>query len=136
MLLGAAILSGCARQPVPTFTRDVAPILYASCVSCHRPGEVAPFSLLEYADAAKHATKIAEETQERHMPPWLPAAGEFPIAGERRLRDDQIDVIQRWVKAGMPEGDRNSLPAPPAFPDGWQLGTPDAVLVPERPYTL
>ena len=136
VLLAAAALSGCAREPAPTFTKDVAPILYANCVSCHRPGEVAPFPLLEYADAAKHATKIAEETRERHMPPWLPAPGDFPIAGERRLRDGQIDVLQRWVKAGMPEGDRTNLPQAPAFPDGWQLGKPDAVVSPDRAYTL
>ena len=136
MLLALTAIAGCAREQAPTFTKNVAPILYANCVSCHRPGEVAPFSLLEYADAAKRATKIAEETRERHMPPWLPAPGEFPLAGERRLRDDQIDLIQRWVAAGMPEGNRTELPPAPTFPDGWQLGKPGAVLSPERPYTL
>ena len=70
------------------------------------------------------------------MPPWLPAPGDFPIAGERRLRDDQIDLIQRWVKAGAPEGNQADRPPAPVFPDGWQLGKPGAVLSPERPYTL
>ena len=62
------------------------------------------FSLLTYADAVKHAGAIADETRERHMPPWLPEPGEFPILGERRLRDDQIDAIQRWVNGGKIEG--------------------------------
>ena len=119
-----------------TFNRDVAPILFANCASCHRPGEVAPFSLLTYADAVKRANRIATMTRERHMPPWLPDRGDFPIAGERRLSDDQIDVIARWVKAGTPEGEAADLPKPPSWPDGWQLGRPEVVLSPDRPYEL
>jgi tetratricopeptide (TPR) repeat protein len=134
------IFSGCnksAQTPAPvTFTRDVAPIVFANCAPCHRPGEVAPFPLLSYADAAKHADGMAAETRKRHMPPWLPARGEFPILGERRLTDDQIAVIQRWVDGGALEGNAGDLPTPPSFPDGWQLGKPDLVVTPSKPYTL
>lgn len=118
-----------------TFNKDIAPILFANCAPCHRPGEVAPFSLLTFADAVKHADTVAKETRARHMPPWLPEPGEFPIVGERRLRDDQIDAIQRWVKGGQAEGSPADLLAAPTWIEGWQLGRPDAVLAPERPFT-
>ena len=123
-----------ARPPV-TFNRDIAPIVYANCAPCHRPGEAGPFPLLTYADAAKRAAKIAEVTRERHMPPWLPEPGDFPIVGARRLNDRQIDLIAQWVKAGAPEGDAADRPAAPNWPDGWQLGRPDVVVTAERPYT-
>jgi tetratricopeptide (TPR) repeat protein len=131
----SAACGGMSYAPV-TFNKDVAPILYANCASCHRPGEVAPFPLLTYADAVKHAGKIADETRERHMPPWLPERGEFPILGERRLTDAQIDTIQRWVKAGSVEGDAADLPKPPVWPQGWQTGTPDRVVTTARPFNL
>jgi len=135
LILPAACHRAAAPAPV-TFTKDVAPIVFTNCVTCHRPGEVAPFSLLTYADAAKHADVMAAETRKRHMPPWLPDRGEFPILGERRLSDAEIDVIQRWAKGGAPEGTLADLPKPPVFPDGWQLGRPDAVISPDRAYTL
>jgi tetratricopeptide (TPR) repeat protein/mono/diheme cytochrome c family protein len=128
--------SACARTASPTFTRDVAPILFANCVTCHRPGEVAPFPLLTYADAQKRGNKIAEQTQARHMPPWLPEGGDFPLLGERRLTDAQIATIQQWVKGGMPEGAAADLPKTPSFPDGWQLGKPGLVVSADKPYIL
>ena len=98
--LGAAACG--SRTPAPatpavTFNKNIAPIVFANCAPCHRPGEVAPFPLLSYADAAKHADGMVEETRGRHMPPWLPEHGEFPILGERRLRDDQIAMIDSAV---------------------------------------
>ena len=134
--LMAVSCSRASREREITFNREIAPILFANCATCHRPGEVAPFSLLTYADAVKRAKRITEVTRERHMPPWLPERGEVPIAGERRLSDDQIDLIARWVKAGTPEGNMADLPKPPSWPDGWQLGRPDVVLTPDRAYEL
>ena len=125
-----------ATTPPVTFNKDVAPIVFANCAPCHRPGEVAPFSLLTYADAAKHADGMVEETRGRHMPPWLPERGEFPIVGDRRLRDDQITLIEQWAKGGKLEGNPADLPKAPVFNDGWQLGRPDVVLTPEQAYTL
>ena len=136
LLAGLVAVSACTGTPAPTYTKDVAPILYANCVTCHRHGEVAPCSLLTYADAQKRAIKIAEQTQARHMPPWLPEGGDFPILGERRLSDAQIATIQQWVKAGTPEGNASDLPKPPSFPDGWQLGKPGLVVSADKPYTL
>jgi tetratricopeptide (TPR) repeat protein len=140
--LGAA--AGCGSRPpapppapaVVTFTKDIAPIFYANCVTCHREGEVAPFPLFAYADAQKHAKEIGEETLARHMPPWLPETGEFPIEGDRRLRQEQIDLIQRWVKNGAPEGNAADLPKAPVFPGGWQTGTPDLIVTTAKPFML
>ena len=117
-LAWAVAIAACSRRQAPapatvTFNKDVAPIVFANCAPCHRPGEVAPFTLLGYADLVKHADGVAQATRKREMPPWLPERGDFPIVGERRLRDDQIDTIQRWVKGGMVEGNAADLPKPP-----------------------
>jgi tetratricopeptide (TPR) repeat protein len=137
----AAAVGGaaCGRSSAPrtvTFNKDIAPMLFTNCATCHRPGGAAPFSLLSYADAAARADEIAHQTLERHMPPWLPERGEFPILGERRLSVGQIDAIQRWAKDGKPEGNAGDLPKPPAWVDGWELGRPDAVLSPATAYTI
>ena len=117
-----------APHEVPTFTHDVAPILFQQCAACHRPGGSAPFSLLTYADAHDRAALIAAATAARRMPPWLPDPAYVRLAGERRLTAEQLGVIQRWAAAGAPEGNQVDLPAAPAFPDGWQLGEPDLVV--------
>ena len=138
-LVAAAMLSSSCREPASTpvtFNKDVAPIVFANCVTCHRPGGDGPFSLLTYADAAGHAEDIAQQTLARHMPPWLPEPGDVPIAGARRLSQIQIDTIQRWLRDGAPEGAAADLPAAPSFPADWQLGTPDVVLTMPRPYVL
>ena len=135
ILIGCAMAGACGRSSV-TFTKDVAPIVFANCASCHRPGGDAPFSLLTYADAARHATAIDEQTRTRHMPPWLPEPGDVPIAGVRSLSTAQIETIQQWVRDGAVEGSAGDLPVPPAFSSDWQLGTPDVVLEMSRPYVL
>lgn len=119
-----------------TFTKDVAPILHANCVTCHRPGQIAPFPLISYEDATKHAGEIADATGAHEMPPWLAAPGEFAFVGERRLRDEQIAVLRQWVTTGAPMGDPKDLPAVPVFPDGWQLGQPDLVVTMPQPFML
>ncbi len=123
-------------QPAPlTFSRDVAPILFARCVRCHHPGGPAPFSLLDYSAARPHATQIARATLARYMPPWKAEAGHVALVGETRLTDRDIDIIQRWVEAGAPEGARADLPRAPAIAAGWQMGAPD-LEVRLTPYTL
>jgi Flp pilus assembly protein TadD/mono/diheme cytochrome c family protein len=132
----AATAPGTSTGHTPTFTRDIAPILYANCVTCHRPGQVAPFPLIAYGDVKEHADDIAGATGARKMPPWMPGPGDYEFAGARRLRDDQIALIRRWTESGAPEGDPAALPKLPAFPDGWQLGTPDLVVTLARALTL
>jgi mono/diheme cytochrome c family protein len=111
-----------------TFTEHVAPIVFAHCAQCHRPGEVAPFPLLSYEDVRKRGKTIARVTQKRYMPPWHPVEGHGEFAGSLRLGDEQIETLRRWVEGGMPEGDPAKLPALPKFTDGWQLGEPDLVV--------
>lgn len=112
----------------PTFSATIAPVLYANCVTCHRPGEVAPFPLISYEDVAKRGKLIAKVTGSRYMPPWHAAHGYGEFADERRLTDEQIAVIGEWVKRGMPRGDATQMPKVPEFTDGWQLGKPDLIL--------
>jgi mono/diheme cytochrome c family protein len=119
-----------------TFTRDIAPILFQRCASCHRPGEVAPFPLLSYRDAGKRARLIKTVTTERSMPPWK-AEGELGhFSNDRRLTDEEIALLARWVDEGAPEGDPADLPAPPRFTPGWQLGEPDMIVKMGEPYEL
>jgi hypothetical protein len=129
LLLAAA---SAAPAPPPVFTRDIAPILYRHCVSCHRTGEVAPFPLITYEDAKKRARLIADVTRTRAMPPWQPVAGYNHFAGERTLSAPEIQTIRRWAAAGAPEGNPRYLPPLPAFAKepgaDWQLGKPDLVV--------
>jgi tetratricopeptide (TPR) repeat protein/mono/diheme cytochrome c family protein len=119
-----------------TFYRNIAPIVYKECSTCHRPGESAPFSLLTYDDVKKHASQIASATKRRYMPPWLPQAGYGDFAEVRRLTDAQIQLIQDWVKQGSPAGPATAAAAPPKFTSDWQMGPPDLILRPGRPYQL
>src|SRR5256714_9438730 len=98
---------GASAADVPTFNKHIAPILYQHCAGCHRPGEVAPFSLLTYEDAAQRAKLIASATERRFMPPWKPEPGYGKLANERRLTADQIALIRAWAENAAPEGDRN-----------------------------
>jgi Copper type II ascorbate-dependent monooxygenase, C-terminal domain len=140
VLLGAGVAPAWAQPatgaPVPTFTKDVAPILYANCTSCHRPGEIAPMSLITFKDARPWARAIAARTADGTMPPWHadPAFGSF--ANERRLTDAQKSVIDRWAKGGAPEGNAADLPAAPVYPDGWNIGKPDVVLSMQEDYPI
>ena len=102
--------AGVARAEAPTFNKDVAPILWKNCAGCHRPGEVGPFSLLSYKDAAKRADFLEEITESRRMPPWKPEPGFGEFHDERRLTDDEIKTIADWAEAGAPEGDPKDLP--------------------------
>lgn len=120
----------------PTWAEAVGPLVHRECVTCHRPQGPAPFSLVEYDDARKRARQIARVTASRYMPPWLPAAGDFPLAGRRRLDDEEIATLARWADGGAPAGDLAAF-APPRLPTGgWQLGDPDLVARMDEPYRL
>ena len=131
-------LSGVARAadaPV-TFTKDVAPILYKSCVECHRPTMFAPMSLLTYDDARPYARSIKQRVVSRIMPPWGadPAHGEFK--NDPRLSQAEIDTIAAWVDGGAVKGNDADLPKAPQFADGWTIGKPDAVFTMEEEYDI
>jgi hypothetical protein len=114
-------------QNAPTFSKDVAPILYNKCVSCHRPGEVAPMSLITYTDVRPWARAIRDKVIARAMPPWFadPAHGAF--RNDRSLTQAQIDTIVKWVDGGARQGDEKLMPALPVLAAGWQIGKPDVV---------
>jgi len=116
-----------AATPI-TFSRQIAPILYKQCSSCHHPGGSGPFSLLSYADAKRWGTQIESVTRSRYMPPWLPEPGFGNFADNRRLSAEDLALIKTWVESGMAEGDSREAPKPPAFSEEWQFGPPDLVL--------
>jgi mono/diheme cytochrome c family protein len=119
---------GPATAGSPTFTKDVAPILYSNCVSCHRTGDIAPMPLMTYEDVRPWAKAIRTQVAARTMPPWGadPAYGKF--RNDRSLSQAQIDTIAAWVESGMAKGDPSDLPPVPAFVAGWSHGEPDAVV--------
>ena len=125
--LPLAALGAAVGAPV-TFNRQIAPIIYQNCSPCHRPGEAAPFALLSYQDAAKKGKTIGKVTASHLMPPWKAEPASYAYRDERRLSEDQIALIQDWVKQGMPEGSEADKPQPPKFASGWRLGEPDLVV--------
>jgi hypothetical protein len=134
--IGAAAFTGCGRHAAPTFSRDIAPLVYRKCAPCHRPGESGPFSLLSYADVSGRAAQIGRVTASHYMPPWKPVPGHAEYANDRSLASQEIDLIRRWVAASAPPGDLASVPQPPSWPRGWQLGEPDLVVRMPEAYTL
>jgi mono/diheme cytochrome c family protein len=124
---GQAAVSQPAAADAPTYSKDVAPILYKHCTACHRPGEIAPMSLLTYEEARPWARAIRENVASGTMPPWHadPAYGKW--SNDRRLSDAEKDVISRWVAAGAPQGNPKDLPAKPIYADGWGIGQPDLI---------
>ena len=142
-LAGALVWSGSAvtaeqaapAAAAPTFNKDIAPIFYANCTSCHRPGEIAPMSLLTYKDARPWAKAIATKVTDGTMPPWHadPRYGQFVDA--RQLTDAQKSTITKWVAAGAPDGNAADLPAAPSYNDGWNI-TPDVVLSMTEDYPI
>ena len=130
-----------AQQPAaaaasPTFDKDVAPIFYKNCTNCHRPGEIAPMSLLTYKDARPWAKSIATNVSKGAMPPWHadPSHGEF--LNDRRLSPAERDTIVKWVNAGAPEGTATDLPAAPSYASEWLIGQPDAIFSMQEDYPV
>lgn len=124
----AALIPGQQDAKVPTFNEDIAPLVFASCTKCHRPGEAGPFSLRTYRDVSKRARNLLSVMADRIMPPWHPAPDYGQFRNDQRLSDTQIAMFRSWVEAGTPEGPAESLPELPKFPEGWQLGPPDLII--------
>ncbi len=122
---------------VITYNKHVAPILNQHCVSCHRPGEVGPFSLLTYPNAAKRAASLRDVTASRRMPPWRTVHGYGDYYEDDRMSPRELATLARWAETGAPEGDPADRPEPPRFPpEGWRLGTPDVVVSMKETYTV
>ena len=117
-----------AEPVAPTFTKDIAPILYKNCAGCHRPGEIAPMSLLDYESARPWAKAIRKAVVSRKMPPWFADPTHGAFANDPRLSEQEISRIKAWVDGGSPQGDARDLPPKPTFVEGWKLGKPDIVI--------
>jgi hypothetical protein len=133
-LLGASVASA---GEAPTFYKDVLPILQTSCQNCHRPGEVAPMSLLTYEQARPWAAAIKKATQSKAMPPWFaePGHAEYANAKEKVLSPEALDTLARWADGGAPAGDPATAPAPRVFPTGWNIN-PDVVVEMPKAFEL
>jgi hypothetical protein len=130
LLAALAIAASPAAPSVPTFTKDVARIVFDKCASCHRPGEVAPMTLLSYDDVRPWAKAIRNKVVAREMPPWFADPDHsLKMRNDRSLSKEQIDTIVRWVDGGAPKGNDADLPPAPKFAEGWTAGRePDYVL--------
>jgi hypothetical protein len=120
VFLTAASAGAAEPKAIPTFNKDVAPILFRNCATCHRPNQIAPMSLLSYQDARPWAKAIKVKVQAREMPPWFsdPRFGEF--SNDTSLTQAEIDTIAAWADAGAPAG-VGSAPALPTFAEaGWR----------------
>jgi hypothetical protein len=130
--LPAAFMATAASAGVPsrpTYTKDVAPIMNARCVSCHRPGEAAPMSLTTYEEVRPWAKSIHENVSARVMPPWHADKGIREFTNDRSLTEDEVATIVKWCEQGAKQGDPKDMPPAPGFPQGeWRLGEPDMVV--------
>jgi peroxiredoxin len=111
-----------------TYANQISRLLQNRCVECHRPGEVAPFALLDYDEVKGWADTMLEVIDEGRMPPWFanPEHGHF--VNDARLSDDEKKLFHDWVKNGCPQGDDKDLPPPREFATGWQMGEPDQIV--------
>jgi hypothetical protein len=135
--LACLLLSAPALAQNYTFN-DVAPIIYQHCMTCHRPGEVGPFSLITYADVSSQANAIKIAVNNRVMPPWSakPNPAATALRGERILNAQELAILNSWVDNGAPEGDPNLAPTPPVFPTGSAVGIPDLVVKMNQNYVV
>jgi mono/diheme cytochrome c family protein len=123
-----ALLTLPLAAETPTFSRDVAPILYQHCATCHHAGDIAPMPLVTYKDARPWAVSIKDAVLSRKMPPWKadPHTGKW--SNDPSLSAAEIATIKAWVEGSKPEGDPKDLPPAPVFEEGWRIGKPDAVI--------
>lgn len=135
LCVGSAAMAMAGAVPSDiTFHKDVEPILQKHCQECHRPGEIAPFSLLSYKDARPWAKSIRENVLSRKMPPWFsdPQYGHF--ANDRSLSRQEIETLVAWVDGGAKEGDLKDAPPPRQFTEGWNIPKPDLVISMSQPF--
>ncbi len=127
LILGATVLTAAPIPSTPTFTKDVLPILQKNCQGCHRPGESAPMSFLDYKDVRPWAKAIKGAVLTKKMPPWLadPHYGQF--LNERKLSEAEVQTIVSWADGGAPEGSQKAAPKPVSWVDGWNISKPDKV---------
>ena len=141
-ILAAALIatSSVAANAEPvTWSKDIMPIVQERCLNCHRPGQVAPFSLQSYDQARPWAKSIKEQVLNRTMPPYPANPGAMPFHGDMNLTQEEIDTFAKWVDQGAKRGNKSDLPPKKefkTFDGGWVLREPDIVLQPSEPFTV
>jgi len=136
LLFAACGLRVIAADAIPTYSADVAPILYKNCASCHRPNDIAPMPLLTYEQTRPWAKSIREKVSLGQMPPWHSTEPRGTFSNDRRLTDSDKDTLVRWASNGAPQGDPKDLPPQPKFTDGWEIGSPDTVFTMQKAYDV
>ncbi len=123
----AAAFAASTGGDVPTFSKNIAPILNKRCVECHRAGEAGPMPLTSYKEARPWAKAIKQAVATRNMPPWSADPAYDHFSNSRRLSDAEVAAIVKWADNGAPEGNAAELPKAPEFVKGWNIGQPDLV---------
>lgn len=119
-----------------TYTKDVAPIFYEKCLSCHREGEIAPFSMMEYKTIRPWAKSIRKVVLDKTMPPWHADSSKTEFLNDRSLSEEQIETISTWVTQGAKEGSPKDLPTTPVFHDTWAMGEPDFIFHSDKDFDV
>ena len=132
----AAAVPAAAADGTPTFTRDVAPIFYKSCIECHRATMFAPMSLTSYEDARPWLRSIKQRVRQRTMPPWGADMPHGVLRNDPRLTEQEIHTIVSWIDEGAPKGDMADMPKMPVLADGWTIGKPDAIYLMTEDYKI
>ena len=130
LILGLLLLlpsAALAADGTPTFTKDVAPIFYKSCIECHRATMFAPMSLTSYEDARPWLRSIKQRVSARTMPPWGSDMPHGVFRNDPRLSDQEVQTIVSWIDGGAPKGDMADMPKMPQLAEGWTIGKPDMV---------
>ena len=124
------------RHAAPNFSKDVAPILYSNCTSCHHPGGLGPFSLVDYDSAKAQTDKMEDAVSSGYMPPWGAEGPHGVFRNDRRLSDADKQMILDWIAGGAQRGDPKDLPPRPEYPSTWSIGTPDLVVSMPEDFTV
>lgn len=134
LIISVLVLVGVAKgQTNPTYYESVRPIIAKNCSSCHRPGGIGPFSLRTYEEVSAKGTFVSHVTKSRYMPPWKADPSFQTFRNQTLLSEDEINLIERWVKAGMPKGKKKKLKTQPEIAE---TAIPDLVLPMTSNYQL
>ena len=136
VMAAAALIAAGSAAAQPTWSREDSRIARGKCQICHRPNDIAPFSLMTWEDAKNRAERIEHVVRERIMPPWKPVAGHGRFRDSYALTDEERQTIVDWIAAGAPEGDPADLPESPAQSGEWQLGEPDKIVQMPAPWEI
>ncbi len=128
LLLASIFVASQLNAQAPTWSGEIACIVYNKCSTCHNPEGVAPFSLMSYDEAYSFRASIKSVTSDRIMPPWGAKRGLVDYVNDLSLTEEQINLIAEWVDNDAPEGDPGMAPEPPVFDNSEGIADPDVVV--------